>query len=373
MSNHYLLSSFKLGNLTLKNRVVMAPLTRGRCNPQTRLPNDFVKEYYQQRASAGLIISEAIAISEQGYGWYGAGGIYSSEQAQAWKRIVDGVHEKDGKIFLQLWHMGRQSHSSFHKTNEIVAASAIPVPPSGSSGVRDANNEKAPYEIPREIRTDEVSTIVSEYQKAAYYAKEAGFDGVEIHAANGYLIDTFLQSITNLRTDEYGGSLENRYRFLKEIVEAISQIYPLDRIGVRLSPNGAFGGMGSSDNDVMFPFVASKLKEFGGLAYIHLMDGLGFGYHNKCPPVNLYTIKQAFGGVVMGNVGYTHETAEGAIRTGAVDLIAFGRPYITNPDLVERFANNWPLAPPAPTEAWYGVTEIGPAGYTEYPPYSESK
>jgi 2,4-dienoyl-CoA reductase-like NADH-dependent reductase (Old Yellow Enzyme family) len=228
----------------------MAPLTRGRAGP-SRIPNDIMKTYYEQRASAGLIISEATAISEQGYGWYAAPGCYTIEQSNAWKNIVDGVHSKGGKIFLQLWHMGRQGHPSFHN-NEVVSASDIAI---ANGHVRDANNVQAPYATPRALETAEIPQIVQDYKKSAEFAKLAGFDGVEVHGANGYLIDQFLQTASNKRTDEYGaGSFENRYRFLHEIIVAVKDVYPADRIGVRLSPNGAFGGMGSEDNDVFFPF-----------------------------------------------------------------------------------------------------------------------
>jgi N-ethylmaleimide reductase len=196
------------------------------------------------------------------------------------------------------------------------------------------------------------------------------FDGVELHGANGYLIDTFLQSVSNQRTDHYGGSFENRYRFLDEVITKVKEVYPSDRIGVRLSPNGAFGGMGSEDNDKIFPYVAGRLSEHK-LAYLHLMDGLGFGFHGKSAPVNLFTIKKHFDGVVIGNIAFTKDTAEGALRTGAADLIAFGRPYISNPDLAERLLNGYPLAEDAPYSAWYGGADpsIHSVGYTDFPTY----
>lgn len=361
-----LLSQFKIGDLILKNRVVMAPLTRGRAGT-SRVPNDIMKTYYEQRASAGLIISEATAVSAQGYGWYGAPGNYTEEHSEAWKGIVEAVHAKGGKIFMQLWHMGRQSDPSFHESNEIVAPSAIKIP--GDGHVRNAHRVSVPFSTPRALLTEEIPVIVQDYKKSAALAKAAGFDGVEIHGANGYLIDTFLQSATNLRTDRYGGSVENRYRFLGEIVEAIKEVYPANRIGVRVSPNGVYGGMGSEDNIETFEYVARQLKPHG-LAYLHVMDGLNFGFHGKTRPFNLFDFKTWYGNTLIGNITYTKDTAEGALRSGAVDLIAFGRPFISNPDLVERFEKNLPLNPDASHEAYYN-TDDGAKGYTDFPFYAE--
>jgi N-ethylmaleimide reductase len=363
-----LLSPFKMGSLNLANRVVMAPLTRGRAGT-SRLANEYIAEYYAERASAGLLISEATAVSEQGYGWYATPGLYTEEQAKAWKIVTDAVHAKNGVIFAQLWHMGRQAHSSFNSKGEIVAPSAIKIP--GDGHVRDINQQESAYETPRALETDEIAGVVKDYQNSARLAKEAGFDGVEVHGANGYLIDEFLQSSTNHRTDRYGGSIENRARFLLEIVDAVKEVFSSDRIGVRLSPNGVFGGMGSADNFATFTHVAKALSSHG-LAYLHVMDGMNFGFHNMDKLVTLYDIKKNFDGPVIGNITYTKDTAEGAVRSGAADLIAFGRPYITNPDLVERFANNWPLAPDSPMSQWYGRTPDAKdslEGYLGFPAY----
>mmetsp|Transcript_22986 Transcript_22986/g.25166 ORF Transcript_22986/g.25166 Transcript_22986/m.25166 type:complete len:369 (-) Transcript_22986:184-1290(-) len=344
-----LFTPLKIGSLELANRVVMAPLTRCRAGT-SRVPNDYMRQYYEERASAGLIISEATAISEQGYGWYGAPGLYTEEHSRAWKPIVDAVHAKGGKMFLQLWHMGRASHSSFHSTREIVSASAIAI----SEGyIYDSKHEKSSYEVPRALDESEIPGVVQDYKKSAQLAKDAGFDGVEVHGANGYLIDQFLQSVSNKRTDGYGGSRENRYRLLKEVVEAVGQVYAYDRIGVRISPNGSYNGMGSDDNDEMFLYVASELSRYG-LAYLHAMDGFRNDFHNKCSALTLYEIKRAFKGAVMGNVGYDKGTANGVLRSGSGDLISFGRLFISNPDLVERFKNDWPLNPLAPSKVWYG-------------------
>ena len=324
-------------------------------------------DYYEQRATAGLILTEATAFSEEGSGWAMAPQIANEDQVAAWKKITDRVHAKDSKIFLQLWHMGRQSHSSFHPaTNRIVAPSAIAMPEAVK--VKNTDLEDVNPETPHALTIEEIEALVQEYVNAAKRCKEAGFDGIELHGANGYLLDTFLQSSTNTRTDKYGGSMENRIRIVTEIVDAIieSGAYPANRIGLRISPNGAFGGMGSADNNEMFIFVAKTLSKYG-LAYLHIMDGLGFGYHNLCPPVTAFDVKKEFNGPILCNVGLTKETAEGMIRSGAADMAVFGRLYISNPDLPERFANNWPVAEPAGYETWWQHT--GAKGYTDFPVY----
>ena len=221
--------------------------------------------------------------------------------------------------------------------------------------------------MPRALETNEVPLVVEDYRQAALRAKEAGFDGVEIHGANGYLIDEFLQSKTNHRTDQYGGSLENRYRFLKEIVEAITTVLPANRVGVRLSPNGNYNDMGSPDFRETFFYVAKQLDAFG-LAYLHLLDGLAFGFHELGEPMTLANFREVFTGPLIGNCGYTQETAEAAIKDGSADLIAFGRPLISNPDLVERFANGWALNPPPEMDIWYSFDK---EGYTDFPIYHQ--
>jgi N-ethylmaleimide reductase len=364
-NNQRLLSSFKLGELNLANRVVMSPLTRARAGTE-RMPNALMAEYYQQRSSAGLIITEATVVSQQGIGWLQSPGIYNDEQSRAWKHVVDTVHGKGTRIFLQLWHCGRASHSSFH------ADDGLPVAPSAIKLNGDYIHTpigKQPYETPRSLETEEIPLIVEDYRKATQRAKDAGFDGVEIHAANGYLIDEFLQSKTNHRTDRYGGSFENRYRFLGEIVEALITVLPAHRIGVHLSPNGIFNDMGSPDYREMFGYVARQLNPFG-LAYLHVMDGLAFGFHELGDPMTLAEFRAEFDGTLMGNCGYSQETAEAAIREGNADLIAFGRPYLSTPDLVERFANGWPLNPPADMKDWYSFEA---EGYTDFPFYGESR
>lgn len=359
-----LLSSFQLGDLLLKNRVIMAPMTRARAGEE-RMPNALMAEYYAQRASAGLIISEATVISQQANGWQQTPGIYSDEQTEAWKQVVDAVHERGTPIFLQLWHCGRASHSSFQENGQLpVAPSAIKI----AGDYIYTPIGKQPYETPRALETAEISLIVEDYRRAAERAKIAGFDGVEIHAANGYLIDEFLQSKTNRRTDCYGGSLENRYRFLKEIVESILTVWSAERVGVRLSPNGVFNDMGSPDYRETFLYIASQLNVYG-LAYLHLLDGLAFGFHELGEPMTLTEFREVFSGVLMGNCGYTQETAETAIQDGLADLIAFGRPFISNPDLVERFANGWPLNSLAEQKFWYSFDK---KGYTDFATYIAS-
>ncbi|WP_019506340.1 alkene reductase [Pleurocapsa sp. PCC 7319] len=361
----HLLSSFEKNGLSLDNRVVMAPLTRSRAGKE-RIPNALMKEYYAQRAGAGLIITEGTTISKQANGWLHSPGIYTAEQTEAWKPIVDAVHAKNTPIFLQLWHTGRASHSSFQENNQLpVAPSAIKL--EGSEA--HTPDGKKPHETPRALETEEISQVIEDYRTSAANAKEAGFDGVEIHGANGYLIDEFLQSKTNHRTDKYGGSLENRYRFLKEIVESILTVWDANCIGVRLSPNGSFNDMGSSDFRETFTYVAQQLNQYG-LGYLHMIDGLEFGFHELGEPMTLAEIKKVYDGTLMGNCGYDRTDAEKAIASGDADLIAFGRPYISNPDLVARFVNNWELNPDADQSVWYSFDA---EGYTNFPTYQESK
>ena len=378
-SDLQLLQPLTVGGQQVKNRVCLAPMTRARCTPTedpldpsalNATPNDLMAEYYEQRASGGLLITEATAISEQGGGWLNAPHIRTPEQVAAWKKITDRVHAQGSVIYMQLWHMGRQTHSSFHpSTGTISAPSAIAM---GGAQTKTITKEHVEPETPTEMTLDEIQATIQDYASAAKLAAEAGFDGVEVHSANGYLLDTFLQSSTNTRTDAYGGSPENRVRLLKEVLDAIiaSGAFPANRIAVRLSPNGAFGDMGSDDNDTMFPYVASQLNAYG-LAYCHVMDGLGFGFHQKCKAVTCADIRKVYDGLIMANVGLTRDTAEGMIRSGAVDLACFGRIYMSNPDLVERFANDWPIEEGAPYETWWG--ETAEKGYTDWPVYKPTK
>jgi N-ethylmaleimide reductase len=354
-----LFQPYRLGDLDLPNRIVLSPMTRCRAGA-ARIPNRLMAEYYSQRSSAGLLVSEATSVSEEAEGYSESPGIYTDLMTEGWKHTTRAVHEKGGVIFLQLWHTGRASHSSFHGGKPAVAPSAIK---SNEPGVHTPNG-KEPTEVPRALETAEIPRVAEDYRRAAERAAKAGFDGVELHAANGYLIDQFLQSKTNHRTDGYGGSIENRYRFLNEVIEAVTSVWPAHRVGVHLSPNSPFGDMGSPDYREQFTFVAGQLDRFG-LAYLHLVDGLAFGFHNLGEPMTLGEFRKVFHGPLIGNCGYTNETAETAISDGQADLISFGRPYITNPDLVERFRNGWPLAELAPMSDW--VAPIGAKGYTDFP------
>lgn len=356
-----LLTPYDFAGLSLRNRVVMAPMTRARAGA-SRVPNALMAEYYHQRANAGLIITEATTISPQANGWVDSPGIYTDEQQAGWVPVVQAIHDAGGRVFLQLWHMGRASHSSFHGGAPAVAPSAIKI----NGDYIHTPLGKLPYETPRALELGELPGVVEEYRRAAERAKAAGFDGVEIHGANGYLIDQFLQSKTNRRTDAYGGNIENRFRLLKEVTEAVLTVFPAGRVGVRLSPNGIFNDMGSPDYRETFLYAATQLNGFG-IGYLHVMDGLAFGFHEQGTPMTLPEFREVFQGALVANCGYTREDGDAAISEGRADLVAYGRPYITNPDLVARFTNGWTLSPPADPTVWSGP---GPEGYTNFLAYS---
>lgn len=364
-SSRHLLSPVDVGPLTLANRVAMAPMTRARAGVE-RMPNALMAEYYRQRAGAGLIITEGAAISPQALGWVETPGIYTERQAEAWRQIVEAVHGEGSRVFLQLWHCGRTSHSSFQDGALPVAPSAVKMQ---GDGVHTPHG-KQPHETPRALTTDEVATVVDDYAAAARRAQQAGFDGVEIHGGNGYLIDQFLQSRTNLRDDRYGGSVENRYRFLGEVVDAVTAVMEPGRVAVRLSPNGAYNDMGSPDYRETFTHAARELDRYG-LAYLHVMDGLAFGFHQLGEPMTLAEFRAVFRGPVMANCGYTRESAESAVAAGLADLVSFGRPFISNPDLVERFRHGWPLAGDSDPSTWY-AGGVAAEGYTTYPNHQEA-
>ena len=270
---------FAIGQLAFKNRIAMAPMTRCRAGAE-RKANDLIAEHYAQRSSAGLIITEATTISPQANGFGNTPGIYTDEQAESWKQVTDAVHKKGSLIFLQLWHMGRASHSSYQPTGELpVAPSALAI----EGELAHTPTGKQPYEVPRALETAEIASVVQDYAKAAKRARDAGFDGVEIHGANGYLIDQFLQSKTNQRTDAYGGSVDNRNRFMLEVVGAVAAEWPAQRVAIRLSPNGVYNGMGSPDFREQFAAALRGLDRFD-LAFVHVMDGLAFGFHQVVPP-----------------------------------------------------------------------------------------
>ncbi len=353
-----LLSSIEFGDIHLQNRVIMAPLTRCRAGAGN-VPTDLMAKYYRQRATAGLIVSEASQILPEGQGYPSTPGIHTAEQVVGWRKLTDAVHDAGGKMVLQLWHVGRVSHSSFQPGGRLpVAPSAIAIAGEG----RTADFGKAPYETPRALEAAEIPGIVRAYADAAARALDAGFDGVEIHAANGYLIDQFLRDGTNHRTDEYGGNLENRLRFLREITEAVIARVGASRTGVRISPLQPANGMFDSDPQATFSAVVRLLDGYG-LAYLHVA-GMGVDQPGAAGPVfDLNALRPLWSGKLVANFRYDQAKAEAAITAGHADAVAFGVPFIANPDLVARFAKNAPLNA-ADANTFYGG---GEKGYTDYP------
>jgi N-ethylmaleimide reductase len=360
MKINKLFEPIAIGNLHIKNRFVMAPMTRGRAGKE-RVPNDLMATYYFQRAGAGLLITEATVISKQGIGWIDSPGIYTDAMVEGWKKVTEKVKPTGAHIFLQLWHCGRASHSDFHSGELPVSASAVKL---NGDAIHTPLGKK-PYETPRALRGEEIKAIIMDYRKAAENAKAAGFSGVEVHSANGYLINQFLDASTNLRNDQYGGSFENRFRFFKEVLEAVLEVWPAGRVGTRISPNGVFNDMGCDDYREFYLYAAKEMNKLK-LGYLHIMDGLAFGFHQKGEPMTLAEFRPLFQGAIIGNCGYTPESAEKRLSEGTADMIAFGRPFITNPDLPERLRNNWPLNPATDMSLWYTP---GPEGYTDYLPY----
>lgn len=338
-----------VGALHLTNRVVMAPLTR--CRASTgRVPNAMMAEYYAQRAAFGMILSEATSVSPQGVGYPNTPGIWSEEQVEGWKLVTSAVHQAGGTILLQLWHVGRISDPIYLDGGLPVAPSAI-----AAAGHVSLIRPEKEFVTPRALDLAEIPGIIGNYRRAAENAKSAGFDGVEIHGANGYLIDQFLQDSTNKRTDEYGGPIENRARFLLEITDAVVSVWGADRVGVHLAPRGDSHDMGDSDLYSVFHYAARELGK-RKIAFLCARES-----HDQ--PALGPSLKQAFGGVFIANESFTAETAREAIRSGAADAVAFGKTAIANPDLVERFRTHAPLNPPDPSK-FYGD---GPLGYTDYP------
>jgi N-ethylmaleimide reductase len=356
-----LFSPYKLGALELPNRMIMAPLTRGRAGKE-RLPNALMAEYYAQRASAGLIISEATQISEQAAGWNETPGIHTDAQVKGWQLITDAVHAQGGRIFLQLWHTGRASHPDFQPGGVLpVSASAI-----APTGEVHTPHGKKPHVTPRALALDEIPGVVQQYADATHRAQDAGFDGVEIHGANGYLIDQFLRDGSNQRTDAYGGSFTNRVRFLLEVTEAVVNAWHADRVGVRLSPTNPYNDMRDQQPIETFTHAAAALNQFN-LAYLHVLEALpGHFLAAEGERVAPY-MRQAFTGAFMLNGGYDFEIGSAAIASGAADLIAYGIPFIANPDLPERFRRQTPLNPPDPSTFYTPSVK----GYTDYPFLSE--
>lgn len=352
-----LFEPFRLGDLSLANRIVMAPLTRRRATHGTNAANALMAEHYRQRASAGLIIAEASQISRQGQGYAFTPGIYSPEQIAGWREVTDAVHGAGGHIVLQLWHVGRVSHVS------LQPGGGAPVAPSAIATTKQVAIETGFVDCsaPRALGLDEIPGIVDDYRKAARNAKEAGFDGVEIHCANGYLIDEFLRDGSNERTDAYGGSPQNRARFGLEVADAVLEIWEPSRVGVRISPVSPAHDMADSDPQTVFGYFVEKLAE-KKLGFLHVIEGATQGPRDVAP-FDYLALRKSFPGAYIANNAYTLELAEETLASGRADLIAFGRPFIANPDLVERLRRRAPLAE-VDRETIYAAAA---KGYTDYP------
>ena len=355
MSNSSLFKPYDLGPANLSNRIVMAPLTRNRAGPGN-VPQAINAEYYSQRATAGLIITEASQISPEGVGYPSTPGIHSPAQIEGWKKVTKDVHDRDGRIFLQLWHVGRISHPSMQEDGVLpVAPSAIQ--PRGEVFTGDGLK---PFVKPRALKTNDIPGIIGQYRRAAENALMAGFDGVEIHAANGYLLDQFLRDGSNFRTDRYGGSRLNRSRLLLEVTEAVTGIWGAERVGIRLSPINSFNDMSDTDPEATFGVVVNALNRFG-LAYIHVVEVDMAG--NASDTFDWRMLRNAFDGPYMANGGYDRDRAEHSVASNAADLISFGTPFLANPDLPARLALGAPLNKADP-ETFYGGDG---RGYTDYP------
>jgi len=346
-----LLKTLKIGDLQLKNRVIMAPLTRSRATGEDgRTPNDLMKEYYVQRATAGLIVTEATAVTPMGVGYANTPGIWSDAHVAGWKKITDAVHAAGGLIVMQLWHVGRISHPMFLNGEAPVSASAI-----ASSGHVSLVRPETKYPTPRALETSEIPGIVEAYRKGAENAKRAGFDGVELHSANGYLLDQFLQDGVNKRTDQYGGPIENRARLLLEATDAAISVWGPSRVGVHLSPRGDSHDMKDSNREATFTYVAEQLGR-RKIAFIFTREYIADDSLAQ-------KMKKLFGGVFIGNEKFNISSAEEAVASGTFDAIAFGKDYISNPDLVKRIEQKADLNALVPTT----IYAKGGEGYTDYP------
>lgn len=351
-----LLTSYNLGRMKLPNRVIMAPMTRNRAG-EGNVPTELNAKYYKQRASAGLIISEGTQISEQGVGYPWTPGIHTDEQIKGWKKVTNAVHEADGRIFAQIWHVGRISHPYFHDGDLPVAPSAIK--PEGQAFTPEGMKD---FVEPRALETDEIPGVIADYARAAENAIEAGFDGVEIHGANGYLIDQFVQDSTNKRNDQYGGSVENRARFALEVTKAVADAIGSERVGIRLSPSGEFNDMYDSNPKHTFTYLINQLNKFD-LAYLHLVEPLTdvSDKENYLGEVTSF-FRNIYEGTLITCGGYTKESGNEAIGENNADLVAYAQLFLANPDLPERFAAGAPLNEPNP-DTFYGGDE---KGYTDY-------
>jgi 2,4-dienoyl-CoA reductase-like NADH-dependent reductase (Old Yellow Enzyme family) len=355
-----LFQPLKVGALELPNRILMAPLTRGRSTLPGSIPNETMATYYRQRAGAGLIISEATGISREGLGWAAAPGVWSAEQVEGWKLTTRAVHEAGGRIVLQLWHMGRLVHPDFLDGAPPVSASATKAP--GHAHTLEGRKE---LQQARELPREEIPRVVEDYRKAAENAQKAGFDGVQLHGANGYLVDQFLRDSSNLRTDEYGGSPENRSRFLCEVLTALVGVWGADRVGLRLSPNGETQGCDDSNPAATFG-AAAKVAEDIGIAFLELRQpGPDGTFGQTDVPQQDGVIRQLYTGPLVLNSDYDAAQAEADVASGRCEAVSFGRPYISNPDLAERIAAGAPWAENRDVpRSWYAR---GPEGYIDYP------
>ncbi len=349
-----LLDPLRIGDLQLPNRIIMAPLTRCRATSDGRVPTPLMREYYTQRASAGLIISEATSVAPHGVGYAQTPGIWSREQIEGWRSVTEGVHAAGGRIFLQLWHVGRISDLSFLNGEAPVAPSPI-----AAKGNVSLLRPVRPYPMPRALTIPEIADVVADFRRGAENAQAAGFDGVEIHGANGYLIDQFLQSKSNQRTDEYGGAIENRARLMLEVADAAISVFGAGRVGMHLAPRCDAHDMGDDDPAATFGYVARELgkRRIAFLCARESLQGVRQGPR----------LKAAFGGAYIANEGFTQADAENVLRSGEADAVAFGKLFIANPDLPKRFARHSPLNEPV-KETFYAH---GPEGYVDYPPLEE--
>ena len=352
-----LFDSITLGAIAAPNRILMAPLTRGRAD-RDAVPTDMMVEYYTQRASAGLIISEATGISREGLGWPFAPGLWTDAQVAAWKPVTDSVHAAGGRIIAQLWHMGRQVHSS------VIGGQPVSSSATKTEGQAHTFEGKQDFEVARPLELNEIPRLLNDYELATKNALAAGFDGVQIHAANGYLIDQFLRDNANLRTDEYGGSIDNRIRLLREVAERVISVAGADRVSVRLSPNGESQGVDDSNPEPLFTAAAKALSDLG-IAFLELREPGPDGTFGRTDVPKLSpAIRKVFKGVLVVNSDYdTLEKAQAELDKGDADAISFGRPFIANPDLPERLRDGAPLAKDD-AKTWYSQ---GPEGYVDYP------
>jgi N-ethylmaleimide reductase len=369
-----LFQPLKLGPYTLPHRMVMAPLTRSRAGQPGNVPSALNACYYAQRASAALIVSEATQVSMQGQGYAWTPGIHSREQIEGWRHVTEAVHDAGGLMFMQLWHVGRISHPALQPDGMLpVAPSAIK--PAGEAFIENANGEGVlvPFVTPRALQLEEIPYLIRQYARGARNARNAGVDGVEIHSANGYLLDQFINSSTNRRTDLYGESVENRARLLMEVIEAVCEIWGADRVGVRLSPLGTFNDMGDDDPETTFGYVAGKLNDYR-LAYLHVVNPDAAAMEKGAEPRAgasrmLALMREKYHGTLMLAGGFDHDTAEAWLQQERADLIAFGRKFISNPDLPARFHAHAPLNADDPA-TYYGG---GAHGYTDYPSLAQER